>query len=87
MTPPQRIKNVNPVYPPQAQMDRVQGVVILTVTIGTDGRVTDVQVVRSIPELDAAAIAAVKQWEYTPTLQNGVPVAVIMTVTVNFYLQ
>jgi TonB family protein len=87
MTPPQRIKNVNAVYPPEAQSDKVQGVVILESTIGIDGRVTDVKVVRSIPQLDAAAIAAVKQWEYTPTLQNGVPVAIIMTVTVNFTLQ
>jgi TonB family protein len=84
--PPQRIKNVNAVYPPQARSDRVQGVVILEVTIGTDGRVADVKVVRSIPELDAAAIAAVKQWEYTPTLLNGIPMPVIMTVTVNFSL-
>jgi protein TonB len=75
------------VYPPEAQSDKAQGVVILETTIGIDGRVTDVRIVRSIPQLDAAAVAAVKQWEYTPTLQNGVPVAVIMTVTVNFYLQ
>jgi TonB family protein len=87
MTPPQRIKNVDAVYPPEAQSDKVQGIVILESTIGIDGRVTDVRVVRSIPQLDAAAIAAVKQWEYTPTLQNGVPVAIIMTVTVNFTLQ
>jgi TonB family protein len=83
---PQRIKNVNAVYPPQAQTDRVQGVVILEATIGTDGRVVDVRVVRSIPALDAAAAAAVKQWEYAPTLLNGIPVPVIMTVTVNFTL-
>ena len=49
--------------------------------------VQDVKVLRSIPLLDAAAIEAVKQWQYTPTLLNGVPVPVIMTVTVNFTLQ
>ena len=42
---------------------------------------------RSVPLLDEAAITAVKQWQYTPTLLNGVPVPVIMTVTVNFTLQ
>ena len=42
---------------------------------------------RSIPLLDQAALDAVRQWEYSPTLLNGVPVPVIMTVTVNFTLQ
>ena len=45
------------------------------------------RVLRSIPLLDQAALDAVKQWQYTPTLLNGVPVPVIMTVTVNFTLQ
>ena len=85
--PPQRIKNVNPVYPVDAQNDRVQGVVIIEATIGVDGKVIAAQVLRSIPRLDAAALDAVRQWEYTPTMLNGAPVPVIMTVTVNFYLQ
>jgi protein TonB len=78
---------VNPVYPPIAQSARVQGVVIIEAIIGPDGRVTEAKVLRSIPLLDAAALDAVKQWVYTPTLLNGVPVPVIMTVTVNFTLQ
>jgi protein TonB len=45
-----------------------------------------VRVLRGVPLLDAAAIDAVRQWEYTPTLVNGVPVPVIMTVTANFRL-
>ena len=56
-------------------------------TIGASGKVTDAKVLRSIPLLDAAALDAVKQWEYTPTTLNGQPVPVIMTVTVNFTLQ
>jgi protein TonB len=55
--------------------------------IGPNGRVTDVKILRSVPLLDEAAVAAVQQWEYTPTLLNGVPVPVIMTVTVNFQLR
>ena len=55
--------------------------------IGPNGRVTDVKILRSVPLLDDAAVAAVQQWEYTPTLLNGVPVPVIMTVTVNFTLR
>ena len=85
--PPQRIRNVNPVYPPEAQSSRAQGVVIIEVTLGTDGHVIDARVVRSIPLLDAAALAAVKQWEYEPARLDGVAVPVIMTVTVNFTLQ
>jgi protein TonB len=83
---PTQIRKVNPVYPQIAQSARVQGVVILEATIGTDGKVKDVRVLRSIPLLDQAAIDAVRQWEYTPTLLNNVPVPVIMTVTVQFTL-
>jgi len=60
--------------------------VILECTISPQGRVADVKVLRPIPLLEQAAIDAVKQWQYTPTLLNGVPVPVIMTVTVNFRL-
>ncbi|MSO56703.1 MAG: energy transducer TonB [Acidobacteria bacterium] len=84
---PKKVNDVNPVYPPIAQSARVQGVVILEATIGPDGQVQDVRVLRSIPLLDAAAIEAVRQWRYTPTLLNNVPVPVIMTVTVNFTLR
>ena len=84
---PSKVKDVKPVYPPIAQSARVQGVVIIEATIGPDGRVKDAKVLRSIPLLDQAALDAVKQWVYSPTLLNGVPVPVIMTVTVNFTLQ
>jgi len=83
---PKKLKNVNPVYPDIAKQARVQGVVILECTISPQGKVTDVKLLRGIPLLDQAAIDAVKQWVYTPTLLNGVPVPVIMTVTVNFRL-
>ena len=83
---PKKLKNVTPAYPDIAKQARVQGVVILECTISPQGKVTDVKVLRGIPLLDAAAIEAVKQWVYTPTLLNGVPVPVIMTVTVNFKL-
>jgi protein TonB len=83
---PKKLKNVPPTYPDIAKQARVQGVVILECTISPQGKVTDVKVLRGIPLLDQAAIDAVKQWVYTPTLLNGVPVPVIMTVTVNFKL-
>jgi protein TonB len=81
---PRKLRDVKPTYPPIARQARIQGVVVLECTISPQGKVTDVRVTRGIPLLDPAAIEAVKQWVYTPTLLNGVPVPVIMTVTVNF---
>ncbi len=85
--PPQKVRDVRPSYPAIAQSARVQGIVIIEATIGPNGRVQDAKVLRSIPLLDQAALDAVRQWEFTPTLLNGVPVPVIMTVTVQFTLQ
>jgi TonB family protein len=82
--PPTKIKDVQPVYPAIARSARVAGVVTIEATIGPDGKVIDATVVRSIPLLDQAALDAVQQWEYTPTLLNGVPVPVLVTVTINF---
>ena len=87
ISPPTKTRDVQPRYPEVAWAARVQGVVILEATVGSTGVVTDVSVLRSVPLLDDAAIAAVLQWQYTPTLVNGVPVPVIMTVTVNFSLR
>jgi TonB family protein len=66
--PPRLVKKVDPIYPDEAKAAHVQGVVILEVLIGRDGRVADTRVMRSIPVLDQAAIAAVKQWTYEPPL-------------------
>ena len=85
--PPAKTRNVQPVYPRIAQSARVQGVVIIEATIDRSGKVTNARLLKSIPLLDQAALDAVKQWEFTPTLLNGVPVPVIMTVTVQFTLQ
>jgi len=84
---PRKVKHVDPIYPPFARQARVQGVVILEASISVQGRVTDVRVLRGVPLLDPAAIEAVQQWRYEPTLLNGVPEPVIMTVTVNFKLR
>jgi TonB family protein len=81
---PTQTVHVEAVKPPRAVEAGISGMVIIEATIGTDGSVTDAKVLRSIPLLDEAALAAVKGWKYTPTLLNGVPVPVIMTVTVNF---
>jgi len=83
---PVKIADASPIYPPLALSARVQGVVIIEAIIGKTGIVEEATVLRSVPLLDAAALAAVRQWRYTPTLLNGVPVSVIMTVTVTFSL-
>ena len=83
---PVQLRKVNPVYPPIALSARVQGVVILELTVDAQGFVTDARVLRSIPLLDQAAIDAVRQWQYVPTLLNGVPVPIVMTATVQFTL-
>ncbi len=85
--PPMKTKHVAPIYPAIAQASRTQGVVIIEATIGIDGRVQNARILRSIALLDAAALDAVRQWVFTPTLLNGVPQTIIMTVTVNFSLQ
>jgi len=82
--PPIKMNDVAPVYPAIARNAGVAGVVIVEATIGPDGKVIDAKVLRSVPLLDQAALDAVRQWEYAPTLLNGVPVPVVMTVTINF---
>jgi TonB family protein len=84
--PPTRTQSADPVYPQTARAAGIQGVVILEVTIGEDGAVANARVLRSIPLLDQAALDAVRQWRYEPTLLNGVPTPVILTATVNFSL-
>ena len=83
---PRKIRDVAPRYPTIAQSSRVEGVVILEAVIAEDGSVQDVRVLRSKALLDDAAVEAVRQWRFTPTLLGGQPVPVVMTVTVSFTL-
>jgi protein TonB len=83
---PRKLRHVPPVYPDLARQARVTGIVILDAEISPAGQVGEIKVLRSIPLLDEAAMAAVKQWVYAPTLLNGVPVPVIMTITLRFSL-
>ncbi|HET9317822.1 MAG TPA: energy transducer TonB, partial [Vicinamibacteria bacterium] len=81
---PKLIRNVQPEYPMLAQQARVQGFVILEARVGVDGAVQAARVIRSIPLLDEAALAAVQQWRYQPLLLNGTPMPFVLTVTVVF---
>lgn len=83
---PMLIKKVPPVYPPIAQSAGVTGVVIVEALIDFDGSVREARILRSVALLDQAALDAVRQWVFQPTVLNGAPVQVVMTVTVNFSL-
>jgi len=85
---PTKVFNVAPVYPPALQEAGLEGLVKLDVLIGIDGIVESVRVVGAQvhPGFANAAIAAVKQWKFTPTLLNGQPVEVEMTASISFGL-
>ncbi len=85
--PPTKLVHVEPVYPDVARAAKVQGTVIVEARIEADGTVSDAKILRSVPLLDQAALDAVRQWVFSPTLLNGVPVPVIMTLTVTFRLE
>jgi protein TonB len=84
---PTKIHDVQPIYPAIAQSAHVEGIVILEAVIDERGRVTETRILRHVPLLDDAAEAAVRQWVYSPTLLNGQPIPVVMTVTVQFKLE
>jgi protein TonB len=84
---PQKVFGVAPAYPSIARDARIQGVVVIQAVIGVDGAVREARIQSGSPLLDQAALDAVRQWRYRPTLLNGVPVPVIMTVSVRFTLQ
>jgi TonB family protein len=86
MRPPVKIKDVKPLYTPIAMRSKVQGVVLVEAVIDETGRVADARILKSVPLLDQSALDAVRQWEFTPTLLNGVPRAVVFTTAVNFRL-
>lgn len=84
--PPVKLRHVPPAYPEIAKAAHVQGVVVLECVVGRDGHVLELRVLSGPTLLRDAATDAVRQWAYTPTLLNGVPVEVLMNVTVKFIL-
>jgi protein TonB len=83
---PRKVKDVPPLYPALAAQGGIEGTVVLECVIDPRGRVVDVRVIQGLPLLAEAATEAVRQWVYTPTLINGEPTPVIMTVRVTFRL-
>ena len=86
--PPRKLKDVKPIYPPSLRESGTSGKVGLKATIAVDGTVRDVQVVKSVhPDLDNAAIEAVRQWVFDGTLLNCTPTEVTMNVSVDFGIE
>jgi TonB family protein len=83
---PEIITRVDPVYPLAARRAGVDGTVLVQALVGADGRVKDTKIIKSIPALDAAAVAAVRQWVFKPGRSNGRPAPVWVAVPVKFTL-
>jgi TonB family protein len=84
---PKIIHKIQPEYSEAARKDKLQGSVLLGVTIGADGKPKNIQVLRGLrSDLDANAIAAVTQWQFSPAVRQGSPVAVSAHVEINFKL-
>jgi protein TonB len=80
------IRRADPIYPPLARQARISGVVELQGVLGTDGRIHELKVLRGHPMLVKAAVDAVSQWTYAPTILNGQAVEVVAPIIVTFKL-
>jgi TonB family protein len=83
---PAKIFDVAPEYPASARGARVEGTIEIDIMVGPTGAVEETRIIKSIPQLNNAAVAAVRQWKYAPTVINGVAVPVRMVVKVSFVL-
>lgn len=84
---PVKTVDARPLYPEIARNARVEGTVVLEAVLDPTGRVTQLRVLKSVPMLNQAALDAVRQWRYTPSVYGGHPVSVLMTITIRFTLQ
>ena len=87
---PQVLRQVETLYPRRARAEGITGLVVVRLIIGVDGNVEreNTRVLRSVPELDEAAVTAVNQWRFTPALgRQGRPVRVIVEIPIQFSLK
>lgn len=87
VTPPVKTKHVNPDYPKEAMLSRIQGTVEIRGIIDNRGRVSRMSMVTKPSMLDGAALAAVQQWEFRPATRAGDPIATVIVVSVNFSMR
>ena len=85
---PTPIRRITPVYPEKCKKDKIEGTVILEIKIDAEGNVVDARILKSIhPELDKAAMEAIKKWKYRPVLKDDKPAPVVFAVAINFWLR
>ena len=85
---PVMVKNVQPVYTPEAREARIRGTIQLEAVVGTDGSVSRIQVVKGLGYgLDENAVSALSQWTFRPGAKDGKPVNVKIQVLMNFSLR
>jgi TonB family protein len=87
VTRPELLRKMEPEYSEAARSAKLEGTVVLYVTVQPDGSATPIRVLKSLGMgLDEKAIEAVQQWQFKPATKNGEPVAVVATIEVNFRL-
>jgi TonB family protein len=86
-TPPKLIHRVDPQYPKKARKQKIQGAVLLQVTVLTNGTPSDIKVMRSLEQsMDQSAVQAVSKWRFAPATYEGNPVPVTVSVEASFRL-
>ena len=88
VTPPTVLSKTEPVYTDEARDAKIEGTVVLSLEIDTDGLAQNIEVTRSLDGgLDQRAIAAVQQWRFKPSEKDGKPVRIVAHIEVNFRLK
>jgi len=85
---PTPIRRFKPVYPEKCKKEKIEGTVVLWIKIDAEGNVIDTKVLKSVhPDLDEAAMEAIRKWKYKPVVKDGKKVPVVFAVTINFWLR
>jgi len=84
---PEAISKVDPIYPEDAKAAGIEGIVMVQALVNEDGSVEEARATSSIPALEDAAVACVRQWHFKPAMKGGNPVAVWFTVPIRFMKQ
>ncbi|MDH5706046.1 MAG: TonB family protein [Candidatus Aminicenantes bacterium] len=85
---PTPIRRIKPIYPEKCKKEKIEGTVVLEIKIDAEGNVIDAKILKSVhPDIDKAAMEAIKKWKYKPVLKDGKPVPVVFAVTINFWLR
>ena len=87
LKPPRLVSSVLPVYPSMARETGIEGEVVVDTTISETGKVTTMKVLSGPAVLRQSALDALRQWKYAPSMLNGQPIPVQMTVTIKFHRQ